>query len=122
MSPEHHELAGKTIVIVGASSGFGRGAALAMAEQGANLVLAARRTNLLESLGEEIEALGGTALAVSTDVSDPDAIIRLKHAAIETFGTVDVWINNVGVGALGFFSLSVPKPGLPTCCTICFPT
>ena len=97
------DVAGATIVIAGASSGFGRGSALRLAADGANVVLAARRTDLLEGLVAEIGAAGGNALAVTTDVSEPGDIARLGAAAVERFGQIDVWINNVGVGALGLF-------------------
>jgi len=97
------ELNGKTIVITSASSGFGRGSAEKLAAEGANVVLAARRTNLIEELVSEIETRGGKALAVTTDLSSPEDITRLKDAAVERFGKGDVWINNVGIGALGFF-------------------
>ena len=103
MSTKSEDLAGKTIVIAGASSGFGRGAAIELAALGANVVLAARRVQLLDEIVAQITARGGKALAVETDVSDPNDISRLSGAAVAQFGTVDVWINNVGVGALGFF-------------------
>ena len=94
---------GSTIVITGASSGFGRGTALALAEQGAKVVVAARRTDVLDGLVEEIKAAGGSALAVTTDVSDADQVRALARAAQDAFGRIHVWINNVGIGALGNF-------------------
>lgn len=94
---------GATIVITGASSGFGRGSALKLAELGANVVVAARRTEVLEELKQKIEAHGGRALAVTTDVSDAAAVQKLADAAIDRFGHIDVWINNTGIGALGLF-------------------
>lgn len=97
------DVRGATIVITGASSGFGRGTALKLAEKGANVVLAARRTHVLGQLESEIKADGGTALAVTTDVSKPEQVQRLADAAVERFGGIDVWINNVGIGALGLF-------------------
>ena len=63
------DLKGKVVVITGASSGFGKGAALKFAGAGASVVLAARREQLLEDLARECEAAGGRALAVPTDVS-----------------------------------------------------
>lgn len=93
----------RVVVITGASSGFGRGVALQLADQGARLVLAARRTELLEQLARECEERGGRALAVTTDVADPDDVARLADAAVREFGRVDVWINNAGVGAIGRF-------------------
>jgi short-subunit dehydrogenase len=96
-------LKGKTIVITGVTSGFGRGSAIRLAELGANIVGAARRSNILEELGDEIKHTGGKIYTVPCDVSKVEDIEKLEEAAIETFGKIDIWINNVGVGALGFF-------------------
>lgn len=92
-----------TIVIVGASSGFGRDAAVELAKQGANVVVAARRTELLNELVEEIKASDGNAIAVTIDVSDEKDVERLAQKALSEYGRIDAWINNVGVGALGYF-------------------
>lgn len=97
------DVAGRTIVIAGASSGFGRGAAERLGELGANVVVAARRGGVLDEVAHRIEESGGAALAVPTDVSDADAVHRLAQAALQRFGRIDVWVNNVGIGALGFF-------------------
>lgn len=97
------DLRGKVVVITGASSGFGKGAARAFSEAGASLVLAARREALIEDLAREIGSSGGRALAVTTDVSRREDVERLGQRAVEHFGRVDVWINNAGVGALGRF-------------------
>ncbi|MFB5675023.1 SDR family NAD(P)-dependent oxidoreductase [Paenibacillus terreus] len=91
---------GQTVVITGASSGFGKGVARRLASEGANLVLAARRTDLIEELAREC----GSAIAVTTDVSRQEDIARLTRMAIEKFGSIDVWINNAGVGAIGSFT------------------
>ena len=96
-------MAGRTVVITGASSGFGRGTAVAMAARGANVVLAARRAAVLEEVAAEARAVGGQALVVPTDVSDPAQVARLAQAAEQRFGRIDVWINDAGVGALGRF-------------------
>jgi short-subunit dehydrogenase len=96
-------LTGKTYVIIGASSGFGKGVAEKVAALGANVVLAARRTNLLEEMASSIEKKGGHALALTTDISKPEEVERLALAAKEKFGTIDVWINDTGVGAFGKF-------------------
>jgi short-subunit dehydrogenase len=93
----------KTIVLTGASSGVGRAAALAFASKQATLVLAGRRVELLEELVSECEELGARAIAVETDVSDPDAMKNLAHEAITLTGRIDVWINNAGVLAAGPF-------------------
>jgi short-subunit dehydrogenase len=93
----------KVIVITGASSGFGKGAALEFARRGAALVLAARSANLLEDLARECESTGGRALAVPTDVSSREAVESLAGQAIARFGHFDVWINDAGVAAVGRF-------------------
>jgi short-subunit dehydrogenase len=98
-----HDLNGKVIVITGASSGFGKGAALKFALAGASVVLAARRDRLLEDLAHECETTGGRALSVPTDVSNQADVEQLAQAAITKFGRIDVWVNNAGVAALGRF-------------------
>jgi len=97
------DLNGKVIVITGASSGFGRGAALQFAQEGASLVLAARRDEVLDDLVQQCEAKGARAWAVPTDVSQQADVENLARQAISQFGRIDVWINNAGVGALGNF-------------------
>src|SRR5690606_29910858 len=95
-------LQGKTVVITGASSGVGRAAALLFAQHGARVVAAARRKEALDSLVDEITGLGGTALAVVTDVTDPAAHEALAaEAAAFGGGQIDVWVNNAGVLAVG---------------------
>ncbi|SDC74717.1 Short-chain dehydrogenase [Massilia sp. PDC64] len=100
---ERQSIAGKTYVITGASSGIGRGTALELAALRANVVLAARRADVLNDVARQAQAAGGTALVVPTDVSDPQAMRRLADSAIQRFGRIDVWINNAGVGAIGPF-------------------
>lgn len=97
------KVAGKTYVIVGASSGFGRGVAEELGKLKANVVLAARRTELLEQIATNIRTSGGTALVVTTDISQPEDVQRLADAAVKQYGTIDVWVNMAGVGAIGRF-------------------
>ena len=92
---------GMTVVVTGASSGFGKGVVQKLAAEGANVVLAARRTQLIEELAAE---LGANALAVTTDVSKQEEMARLMAAAESRFGKVDVWINNAGLGIMGSFT------------------
>jgi short-subunit dehydrogenase len=100
---ERQWLVGRTYMVTGASSGFGRGVALKLASHGSNVVLAARRTDVLKQVAAEVRAAGGTPLVITTDVSQRDEIDRLARAAVERFGRIDVWINNAGVGAIGRF-------------------
>lgn len=92
---------GKTIVITGASSGLGKEVARQLAKDGANLVLAARRTGLIEALASE---LGPNAIAVTMDVSREADVAWLFEEALISFGKIDVWINNAGVGVIGPFT------------------
>jgi short-subunit dehydrogenase len=95
--------AGKTFVIIGASSGFGKGVAIQLGHYHANVVLAARRTELLEEVAKQVTAGGGSALVVTTDISKPEDVEKLAAAAVAKYGQIDVWINDVGVGAIGRF-------------------
>ncbi|HUC81375.1 MAG TPA: SDR family oxidoreductase [Flavisolibacter sp.] len=97
------DLKGKVVVITGASSGAGRAAALAFARNGAKLVLAARRENVLDEVAEECKVLGGDALVVPTDVTDAGQMNTLAAMAQHWGGRIDVWVNNAGVLAAGAF-------------------
>jgi NAD(P)-dependent dehydrogenase (short-subunit alcohol dehydrogenase family) len=91
-------LDGRVAIVTGASSGLGVAFAQALAEAGADVVLGARRVDRLADTATLVEAAGRRALAVQTDVSDPDACTALVRAATEAFGTVEVLVNNAGVG------------------------
>lgn len=90
-------IAGKVVIITGASSGLGEAAALHLSEQGATVVLAARRTDRIESITKTIQDKGGKALAVGTDVTNYAQVQHLVATAIKEFGHVDVLINNAGL-------------------------
>jgi NAD(P)-dependent dehydrogenase (short-subunit alcohol dehydrogenase family) len=91
-------LEGKVAVVTGASSGLGSGFARALADAGADVVLAARRLDRVQAVAAEIEATGRRALAVQTDVTSPDQCAALATAAVDAMGRVDVLVNNAGVG------------------------
>jgi short-subunit dehydrogenase len=91
----------QVLVLTGASSGIGLVTARMAAQRGARLVLAARSEDALRELAEEINAAGGEAIAVVTDVSNADDVSRLRDAAVERFGRIDSWINDAGVGLYG---------------------
>lgn len=90
-------LKGRVAVVTGASSGIGEACALAYAAAGARVVLAARRKDRLEGLVAKVEAQGGEALAVETDVTNEDAVANLFEQAVDRFGAVDILINNAGI-------------------------
>jgi NAD(P)-dependent dehydrogenase (short-subunit alcohol dehydrogenase family) len=90
-------LEGQTVVVTGASRGLGRAIALAMAEEGANLVLAARDAAALNKAAEIIDRLGRAALVVRCDVRDEDDIAALAQRALAEFGQVDTLVNSAGI-------------------------
>jgi NADP-dependent 3-hydroxy acid dehydrogenase YdfG len=87
----------KVIVITGASSGIGEATAKLLAENGAKVVLGARRTEKLEKLVEEIHASGGTAEFKAVDVSDREDVKAFVQFAKDKFGRVDIIFNNAGI-------------------------
>jgi NADP-dependent 3-hydroxy acid dehydrogenase YdfG len=93
----NNRIKGKVVVITGASSGLGEAAARLLSAKGANVVLGARRTDRLKSLADEFSRGGRNALAVATDVTDPEQVKRLVDQAVKEFGRVDVMINNAGI-------------------------
>ena len=95
---ERFSLKGKVALITGASGGLGAGFAVALAQAGADLVLAARRQAGLEATATEIEKLGRGVLTVQTDVTDHDSCQAAAQAAVERFGHLDILINSAGVG------------------------
>lgn len=88
---------GKVIVITGASSGLGEAAARLLGQQGAKVVLAARRVERIEALAAELSAKGVETLAVQTDVTCAEQVRALVEAAVQAFGRIDVMINNAGL-------------------------
>ena len=90
------DLAGRVAVVTGGGQGIGEGIAKAFAESGASVVVAARHADRVARVADEINAAGGSALAVPTDVTDRDAVAALADVAVATFGGLHVWVNNAG--------------------------
>jgi 7-alpha-hydroxysteroid dehydrogenase len=96
MMLDRFKLQGKVAIVTGASAGIGHGSALALAESGADVVLAARTADRLEGAAAEIRKTGVRALAVPTDVNDLAQLERLVDATVKEFGRIDVLVNNAG--------------------------
>jgi NAD(P)-dependent dehydrogenase (short-subunit alcohol dehydrogenase family) len=90
------DLANRTAVVIGATSGIGRAIALGLADAGADVVPAGRREKLAREVAGEIEARGRRSLAISADVSSSESMQRLADAALESFGKVDILVNAAG--------------------------
>jgi short-subunit dehydrogenase len=97
-------LRGKVAVVTGASSGIGEATARELAARGASVVLASRAVDRLEALQREISTSGGAALAVETDVSDRSSVEAMVWRAVGEFGSLDVLVNNAGLGLSGTIS------------------
>ena len=95
------DLTGKKALVTGASSGLGVQFAKALARQGADVAIVARRVEKLEQVKAEIEALGVKCVAYKCDVCQIDQINATVDAVVEAFGTIDILINNAGVALFG---------------------
>ena len=94
-------LDGKVAIVTGGSMGIGRGIALSLAEQGAHVVICARRKDTLANTRKEIEDRGGTVMDIECDVASPESRVRLVEKTVERFGTVDILINNAALVPFG---------------------
>jgi len=99
-------LAGKIAIVTGAGKGIGRGIAVGLAEAGADVALAARTESDLDEVAGVVEAIGRRALVVPTDVTDREALERLVDRTVDTFGRLDVVVNNAGG--------TMPRPAMAT--------
>ncbi|WP_339649609.1 SDR family oxidoreductase, partial [uncultured Salegentibacter sp.] len=93
---------GKTIIITGASSGIGEATAKKLSQEGANVVLSARREDRLNSLKDEIVKNGGLALVVPADVTKKEDFKKVVSSTLEEFGSIDGIINNAGLMPLSY--------------------
>ena len=101
-------LAGEVAVVTGAGRGIGEGIAKTLAGAGASIVCAARRTDEIERGAGEIRESVGLAIAVTTDMTDQAAVEALAQAALDTWGKLNIWVNNAGGSPL-----QVPLTELP---------
>ena len=94
---------GKTALVTGAARGIGQAIALALAQEGANVVIVDVDLDRAQEVAQEIEALGRQAMAIPADVSDPKAVHRLVDEALSLFRRIDILINNAGIIRRGSF-------------------
>jgi NAD(P)-dependent dehydrogenase (short-subunit alcohol dehydrogenase family) len=96
------ELSGKTALITGGGTGIGRGVALALSEEGCNVVVCGRRKEPLEEVLGVVQARGGRGLALVADVSQEDDVEKMVKSSLDEFGQIDILINNAGIGGGGY--------------------
>jgi 3-oxoacyl-[acyl-carrier protein] reductase len=94
-------LDGKVAIVTGSSSGIGKAIALKFAEEGARVVVAARRKKLCDQTVKQIKDRGGEAIALQTDVTDEGQVDRLIGDTVKHFGRLDILVNNAGIGGGG---------------------
>ena len=92
------KLTGKVAIVTGASAGIGRACALALAAEGAHVVITARREERLKALADEISAMGTKAFIVAGDANDESTAEKVVETAMTETGTIDILINNAGRG------------------------
>jgi NADP-dependent 3-hydroxy acid dehydrogenase YdfG len=92
------KLVDSVALITGATAGIGKASALALAQEGASLVLVARRQGRLDATAAAVEEAGGKAVTVAGDAREEETALRAVAAAKDTFGSLDILINNIGVG------------------------
>ena len=95
-----NNISGKVVVITGASSGLGEATARHLAALGARVVLAARRKDKLDALVTELTNAGGQAIAYQTDVTSQEEVKALIQGTVDTYGRIDVLVNNAGLMAI----------------------
>jgi NADP-dependent 3-hydroxy acid dehydrogenase YdfG len=97
MMNESTHIMGKVVVVTGGSSGLGESTARLLSAQGATIVLGARRVERLQALAAGLIRGDGKALALQTDVTDANQVKRLVDAAVQTYGRIDLMLNNAGL-------------------------
>ena len=97
MKKNYFDLTGKAALVIGASSGLGRQFAKALANQGADVAVAARRVEKLEETKAQVEEIGAKCIAIPCDVNDEDSIKACIEAVVTEFGKIDILCNNAGI-------------------------
>lgn len=92
-------LDGKIAIVTGGGSGIGRGLAVALAEEGARVIVCGRRMSKLEETVQAVRELGGEALAISADIANEQDVDRVVKTTLDKYGQIDILINNAGVYA-----------------------
>ena len=100
MSSDLFDLTGEVAIVTGAGRGIGEGIAKVLADYGASVVCAARRTEEIERVASEIVAANGRAIACTADVTNGADLNKLAQSAIDEFGQLDMWVNNAGGSAV----------------------
>ena len=96
MSSDLFDLTGEVVVVTGAGRGIGEGIAKVLADYGATVITAARRTAEIQRVANEIVAANGKALAVTTDVTSDESVEDVAKRAVDEYGRLDMWVNNAG--------------------------
>jgi NAD(P)-dependent dehydrogenase (short-subunit alcohol dehydrogenase family) len=102
-------LAGKVVVVTGATSGIGRATALACSRQGARVMAVGRKDAALESLAEACARWGGEVRSIALDVTEDEAMETIAADSSDAFGRIDAWVNNAAVYAVGRFEQTPPE-------------
>src|SRR6185437_12074104 len=99
----------EVVVITGASAGVGRAVARAFAKRGAKIGLLARGHAGLEAAQRDVEQLGGQAIAIPTDVADAEQVEAAAQQVEETFGPIDIWVNDAMASVFAPFDETTPE-------------
>lgn len=103
------ELEGKTAIVTGAGRGIGEGIALALAQEGANIVLTARKMDEIATVARRIESQGGKALPFTADASRKADVQAMAAETVKQFGAIDILVNNAGIEAPPMLLKDIPE-------------
>lgn len=109
MSSDLFDLTGEVAIVTGAGRGIGEGIAKVLADYGATVVCAARRTAEIERVAGEIVSANGKAIAVTADVTDNASVEDLAKRAMEEYGRIDMWVNNAGGSPIQAPLIDLPR-------------